>query len=296
MNLKLSNTFLVCTATFSSFFSSNALARPLAVIKSSKELRACVSPNNQTEPVNCTTNCQYIGNDKVIVDIVSAFAKTLGSDIKPLFMKTDWDEQFKNSQGKIVQDGSYTPKLLESGACDLYPSNLTKNDWREKKMDFAILFKNRMMILVNTKDRLKYKSIEDLAGKTAGLEPETTWIDWVKEQNATTLKKRPVKIVQMKTVDAITFLESGKKIDFTVVDSDVALWTSTHGRKKTSAVFSVGVHDSIGWAFQKDDKELRLLAESFFATQKAKPQSELDVIWLGAFGLSVKRFENVVGK
>jgi membrane-bound lytic murein transglycosylase F len=296
MDLKFAKTLIFSTAAIFPLLSNSALGRPLSAIKSTQELRACVSPNNQTTPKNCTTECQYTGNDKVVLDIVTAFTKTLGSDIKPLFIKTEWDEQFKNSHGKVVQEASYTPKLLESGACDLYPSNLTKNDWREKKMDFAVLFKNRMMILVNINDRAKYKSVEDLAGKTAGLEPETTWMDWVKEQNTNTLKKHPAKIVLIKTADAIPLLELGDKIDFTVVDSDVALWTSTHGRKQTSAVFSVGAPDSVGWAFQKDDKELRLLAEAFFATQKTKARSELDRIWQAAYGLSIQKFEKVVGK
>ena len=76
-------------------------ARSLAEIKQSKELRVCIVPLHPSvaavEPADCRENCKFSGP---VYEESLAFAKTLGNEIQPKFLRVDWDEQFFNKEGK----------------------------------------------------------------------------------------------------------------------------------------------------------------------------------------------------
>src|SRR5262249_39618568 len=103
-----------------------AQARPLAEIKQTQELRVCICSSRPSmsvaTPPGCRGNCTFTGP---VYDEVVAFAATLGQDIQLKLLRVDWDEQFHNRDGKTEREASYTPELLASGTCDLYPNNLT---------------------------------------------------------------------------------------------------------------------------------------------------------------------------
>ncbi len=159
-------------------------ARSLLDIKKSKELRICIVPNHPSkatvEPASCKGECKFTGP---IFEMSAAFAKSLGTDIHAKFIRIDLDEQYFNHKGKTDRDTAYTPALLASGKCDFYPNNLTKNEWRLKKLDFMALFPSRMMAIVAKSKQAQIKTVADLAGKTAAIEKDSSYHTWLQVQN-----------------------------------------------------------------------------------------------------------------
>lgn len=262
-------------------------ARSLEEIRSSGEFRACISPLTpayavQQDP-SCRNDCAFSGP---IPREVEAFAKWLGGGVRLVMDPVDWDAQFHNDFGQTDRDGSYTPWLLASGRCDAYPSHVTETGWRMKKMDFALLFSSRMMVLVPEKLKSTLKSPADLAGRTAAVEKNTSYHTWLQEQNATTFAKNPVVIKLMSMEDALQAVEDGSA-DFSLVDADIALWKVAKTSRRVVVAFPVGPVDSIGWAFRKDDHDLRDAVQQFFDAQRENETSDLNRIWKEEFGVTM---------
>lgn len=271
-----------------------AEARPLSEVVRSAELRACIAPIHPSiavaEPAGCRDDCTLSGPTS---DSVLAFAATLGDAIKVRFVRVEWDEQFHNADGVTVRDASYTPSLLARKTCDLYPSKLTKNDWRLKKLDFVILFRSRIMVVVNKADAAQFRSVSDLAGRMAAAEKDTSFHTWLQAQNASRFASSPVTIELMPMMRGIEAVDRGL-VDFTMMDSDAAIWSTRNQFTNSSVAFPVGEVDEIGWAFHKTDKELQAAVQGFFESQKGDSNSQLNRIWRRAFGLSLDRFEAII--
>lgn len=267
-----------------------AQARSLAQIEQSKELRICIAPIHPSaatvEPPACRDKCEFSGP---VYEQSLVFAKFLGNGIRPKFLRVDWDQHFFNKEGKTVREGSYTPELLASAKCDLYPGNLTKNEWRLKKLDFVTVFPSRMMVIVAKEMKAKIKTAADLAGKTAAVEKDTSFHTWLQAQNQTTYAADPVNLELLGTTDSLLAVEAGKA-DFTIADSDIAIWAVRHELKSATTAFPVGPIDEIGWGFRKDDKDLQAAAQKFIDVQRRNPDSELNSIWKKHFGRTLTEF------
>lgn len=266
-------------------------ARSLEEIRKTKEIRICISYPYQPfvkleSPEDCREDCKFSG---IFYEESLAFVKSLGTDIQPEFVRVDWDEQFFSKEGKTVLDDSYTPELLASGKCDVYPNNLTKTDWRLKKMDIVTLYPSRMMVIVNKSLKNKIKTPADLAGRTALIEKNTSYQTWIAEQNKTTYTTNPVKIEFMLEAPARKAVNSGRDA-FLLTDADVAIWATRNDIKNCVVVFPVGPADEIGWAFRKEDKDLQAAAQKFFDAQRGNPDSVLNTIWKNYFGRSLTEF------
>ncbi len=261
------------------FGSMSTQARPLSEILKSKELRICLVVDNgvaSAEPPDCRDNCRFSGR---VYEESLVFAKSLGQDIQPKFIQVDWDEQFFNDQGIIENGKEYTPALLENGTCDIYPSNLTRLDWREKMMDFVVQFPNRMMVVIHKDNKPKFKKLEDLAGKKAGTTPNTSYEEWLLNQNKTVFSQNPIHIDSIPDEKDILSKLQKKQIDFTLLDAMVAILTVRNLALNCSVAFPVGPTDEIGWAFRKQDKDLQIAVNNFFQSQLHDHLSELNQIW-----------------
>jgi membrane-bound lytic murein transglycosylase MltF len=272
-----------------------AQARSLVEIVKTRELRACLVPIHpavlSAAPADCREACEFTGP---VYEEVQAFAKSLGKNIRLKTRRIDWDEQFFDVTGRTVREAGYTPQLLASGVCDLYPSNLTRNSWRLKKMDFVTLFPSRMMVVAHAATRARLKSAADLAGLRAAVEKNTSLHTWLEEQNLGAYAARPIKIELMATTDdAIAGVDAGNA-DFTLLDSDAAIWTTRHQLKNAYVAFPVGPKDEIGWAFRKEDKDLQAAVATFFAQQKSRENSEFNQIWVKHLGLGLNKFIAVI--
>lgn len=282
-----STVLVVC---LSGAYAPFAQGRSLAEIEQSKELRICIAPVHPAtataEPAACRDKCTFSGP---VYEETLAFSRYLGKNIRPRYQRVDWDEQFFNKEGKTVREGSYTPELLSTAKCDLYPSNMTKNEWRLKKLDFVTLFPSRMMVIVSQTTKAKLKTAADLAGKAAAVEKDTSFHTWLQAQNQTTYATDPVKLELLGTQESLLAVENGKA-DFTITDSDIAIWAVRHELKSATTAFPVGPIDEIGWAFRKDDKDLQAAAQQFVNEQRRNPDSEVNGIWKKHFGRSLTEF------
>lgn len=271
-----------------------ARARSLEEIRKTKEIRVCLSPIHPSvcsaQPEGCRDNCQFSGPT---YDAVAAFVSSLGDGIVPRFIRVGWDEQFFNKAGVTVRDASYTPELLASNRCDLYPSNLAKNEWRLNKMDFVTMFPNRRMVIVKRSEKDRFKTPADLAGKTAAVVKDTSHHAWLEQQNHGAFSDHPVTIRVMSMEDSLNAVSKGEA-DFTMMDSDAAIWAIRHEYGDTDMAFAVGTADEIGWAFRKQDKDLQEAVRVFFEQQRAHLDSALNRIWQKYYSMSLTDFVRLV--
>ncbi|WP_158269744.1 ABC transporter substrate-binding protein [Desulfonatronum sp. SC1] len=273
---------------------SSAQARGLEEIRESGELRACVVPVTPAyvtfaDPA-CRKNCEVAGP---VPRVVEAVAAALGPDVRPVFHRLEWDEQFHNAEGRTVLEAEYTPHHLETGRCDVYPTHLTKNEWRLKKMDFAILFLNRIMVIID-QDRLpEFTSMDDLAGKTAGVALNSSLHTWVLEQNQDAFRDNPIQVLLIDSGAELDSVQSGLA-DFTLLDAEVSLWESVNRFQGLSVAFPVGPMDEIGWAFSRQDEDLRDAVQAFFTEQVRTETSTLNTIWKEEYGLTLSQFRALI--
>jgi membrane-bound lytic murein transglycosylase MltF len=269
-------------------------ARSLTEIQQSKEFRVCIVPVHpayaEVTPPECWEQCTFTGP---VYEEVVAFAATLGAEVQLKVRRVVFDAMFHNQEGVTVREASYTPALLASGTCDVYPTHLTKTAWRLTKLDIVTLFPSRMMVIVNTAAKGQFHTAADLAGKVAAVEKDTSQHSWLQDQNTSTYAANPVRIILMPFNDGVRAVDAGE-VDFTLLDTDAAIWSTRHQFKQAMVVFPVGPTEEIGWGFRKDDKDLQAAVQAFFETQKAMATSPLNQIWERAFGLTLTKFERLV--
>lgn len=285
--------FMVISAVFFSS-ATPSTGRSLEEIRRTGEIRVCLSPLHPSvctaEPEGCREDCLMSGP---AYEVAMAFVAHLGGGISPRFIRVDWDEQFFNQDGITVQDEAYSPALLASGRCDFYPNNLTRNDWRWKKIDFVTLFPNRKMVLVRSSERERFKTEADLAGKTAVAEKSTSYHTWLLEQNQGAFFAQPV-TVRLQPVDEGFRAVAGGLADFTMIDADAAIWAIRNQYADLDMAFAVGPTDEIGWGFRKEDKDLQEAARQFFEQQRADDRSDLNRIWQKYYGMTLTGFIDLV--
>ncbi len=223
-----------------------------------------------------------------------AFLETLGKDIKPKFMRVEWDEQFFNKDGKVVREEAYTPELLASGKCDLLPG-LTKVGWRLNKFGFVTLNPDRMMVVVNKTNKAQFNSPADLGGKTATTMKDSSWQTWLEEQNKTAYASNPIRIKLVPTEDVLKAVDTGQA-DFALNDLDLAIWFIKHQVKNCVVAFPVGPTTEIAWAFRKEDRDLQAAAQKFFDAQRPVRDSALNKVWLRNYGMTVNEFADMVNQ
>lgn len=256
-------------------------ARNLEDIKKSGEIRLCVAGSSYDLYTKTGT----------------VFAKSLG--VKANVKKIDsWDKLFHDKDGKTDKNASYTPYLMEDEECDCYPNDLVINEWRLRMMDFAVLFKTRMTVVVH-KDSIKnIKAETDLKGKQAAVMNGTSYHTWMIEKNKADFADNPIRITLMPTDDAMKAIDN-KTSDFTIIGADGALNWTRYKLKNSVAAFFVGPVNQVGWGFRKGDKELLDAANLFFNAQR-KVNSQFDSIWKDKVGITLSEFNlfitNVLGE
>jgi len=251
-----------------------AYGRSLEEIRKTKELRICLAGSSQDF---------YQKNALAFVDY-------LGSDIQAKFVRFDnWNDQFLNRDGIVIQDEAYTPEPLASGRCDLYPNDLVRLEWREKKMAYVILYFSRNTIIVDKARIGEFKDIHDLAGKTVAVMEGTSYHTWLEEQNATLFKNNPVRITFMPQQEAILAVTAGH-FDFAVTGTDGALWAIHRFAPDATVAFPVGERTEYGWCFRNEDADLQEAVRQFFDAQRRSPDSELNRNWQEYIGMTLGEF------
>lgn len=255
-------------------FNRPAWGRSLDEIMKSGVIRICLAGTKQDF---------YQKNAMVYVDF-------LGDGVKPEVTHFEaWDDQFRNDAGEVLRNEAYTPEPLASGQCDMYPNDLVKVEWREKKLAYVPLYISRNTIIVNNARKEEFKEIKDLAGKTAAVMKGTSYHTWLDEMNLTAFRANPVKIVFLPQKDAILAVDAGKA-DFSVIGADGALWSMKNFASNVSVAFPVGEFTEYGWCFRKADKDLQESVARFFDQQKKRPDSQLNRNWKENTGMTLNDF------
>ncbi|GAB6060568.1 transglycosylase SLT domain-containing protein [Desulfonatronum parangueonense] len=270
-------------------------ARTFQEILSSGELRVCFAPIHPSvvsaEPSDCREDCRFSGP---VYEAVQAFAAFLGHDVAITAVRVDWDEQFFNEDGKTVRDATYTPALLASGKCDIYPNNLTRTDWRLNKMAIPTMFTNRLIVLIHAENSEQFRAPSDMGGKIAAVETDTSFHAWLQQENSTRFAANPVDIRLMQTTEVLRNLDAGLA-DFTVIDADAAFWIIRHQYPSLHMAFPVGDMNEVGWGLRKDDTELQDAVRLFFSQQRYDNTSPLNQIWQRHYGMSLNQFIGLLG-
>jgi membrane-bound lytic murein transglycosylase F len=271
-----------------------AQARSLDEINQTGEVRSCLVPAPEgftVEPPECRENCKFSGD---LYDLAVAFSQSLGRDVKPKILRVEWDEQFFNTDAQTVREDSYTPELLASGKCDLYPTGMTKLPWREKKLAFVTLYPTRMMVVVNKSRKEEFNTPADLCGKTAATVKNTSWHAWLQAQNETTCAAHPIQIELMTFEESSKALDSGG-VDFKMDNFDNTMWLGSPF-KNSGAGFAVGPVVEQGWAFRKEDRDLQGAARKFLEGQKAAGDSLWNKQWKAFIGMTLPEYLERVPK
>lgn len=272
-SMKLQITAILCLLFGGSSFST-LHARPLAEIQTSREIRFCLAGSAH----------EFYRKNAL------AFTEFLGNDIQPVFIRLNkWNDQFVNDKNIVAQDEEYTPEPLASGKCDVYPNDLVRVGWREKKMAFVLLFISRNTIIVSKNSHDKIPGQAYLAGKTAAIMEGTSYQTWIEEQNRGRFKDNPIQMIFMPQKDALKAAESGK-VDFAVIGADGALWAARSFAPDIHVAFPVGEINEYGWCFRKQDTSLQEAVRQFFSTQKSSYNSPLNQNWREHTGLTLGEF------
>ncbi len=248
-----------------------ASARSLEEIKASGELRLCVAGSSHE---------LYTMTGK-------AFAESLGV-VANVTRLGDWDEQFHHADGVTDKEGAYTPHLMETGACDVYPNDLVIIEWRQKKLDFAVLYHTRMTVVINKSNQGKIKSETDLRGRRAAVMEGTTYHSWMAQKNSTDFADDPIQLTFMPTNDSMLAVDN-QQADFTVIGANGALTWTRHKVKNSAVGFFVGPVTQVGWGFRKGDTDLLEAADLFFESQR-RLNSRFDEIWKEKVGMTLSEF------
>lgn len=253
------------------FAPGQAWPRSLEQIRKTNELRICVAGSSY----------------QLYTAMALAFAEHLGvtSRVKRL---DSWDQQFQNDKGVTDKEAAYTPALMDAGECDCYPNDVVKNDWRLKKLDFVILYRTRMVVVVNKDNQPAYKGVADLAGKKAAIQKGTSYHSWLETQNAGALASIPIQIQFMTTDESMQAVDA-KSVDFTIIGADGALNWTRNRVKNVVVAFPIGDTTEVGWAFRKKDRDLQEAVRRFFDSQAAVG-SRFDEIWKEKVGIPLSEF------
>jgi hypothetical protein len=233
------------TIFFVLLLSVNSWAKPRTYeeIVKSKELRICY--------------VAWMGKDTLkeypnpYLEIAIAFAKS--KNWKSKVQEVLWDEQFKNSNKKIIEGDTYTPYLFDTQVCDVFSNSVTPVEWRKKLMDINWMFLNNYMVLVRKNEMKSYKSIEDLKGKTVVVVPKTTFHEWLIGLQKIQKKSDKIKIIEVPTGGTLSYLQN-KQADFIILGIHQAMYSKLHLSTEIAIAFPVGKATDSGWGFPKEKR------------------------------------------
>ena len=246
---------LIASCLVSLIWQGRAQGRSLAEIEDSGVIRICLAGSTQDF---------YKTN-------AAAFVRYLGSGVRGEFIRfSQWNDQFRNRDGLVVHEDAYTPEPMASGRCDLYPNDLVRLAWREKKLDYVVLFVSRNTIIVNKRQKNAIRTMDDLAGRTAAVMEGTSFHTWLEGLNRDRFRDNPMTLVFMPQEAALKAVDAGD-VDFGVSGADGALWAVNHVAQNAAVAFPAGPATEYGWCVRKGDKKLQEAVRRFFYSAETGP-------------------------
>ena len=222
--------------------SGPAAGKALKTVASGK-LTACTDV--PYAPFEFEENGQFDGID---VELVRAVAGRLA--LAPEFVDVDFDGIFS---------------ALNAGKCDIVASSVTITAERQKTLDFSAgYFQINQSLLVRKGDETKYNDLPALAGKTIGVQSETTGADYARANaKGATVKEFTG------ADDLFTALKAGQ-IEAVLQDLPVnAYRAKTTGDSVVARTFTEGDKEEYGFAMKKGQTELKAAIDDALAQVKS---------------------------
>lgn len=270
-----------------SVFSSPGYSTPrdFSDILKSKVLKICYTPwrGVDTEPDMPSPH----------MEIARVFAKSL--NLKPVIKSILWEEQFRDSNGKINMGQVYTPALFDNGDCDLFANNLGRKPWRDNLMNFNWVYNERHVVVVLKKNKDFYQNADDLSNRKTVVVPNTTYHDWLLLYNNTHEKK--IEIATASAGGTLKYLLNGE-VDFIILSSAIVIYSKFHlnKEKEIEISFPISQPNASGWGFPKESYDLLRRSKEFIKDQSGREDSETNFIFKKYFGLSLKEFHELQEK
>jgi polar amino acid transport system substrate-binding protein len=151
---------------------------------------------------------------------------------------------------------------LNSGRIDIIMSFATDTPERQKSVDFIDAYQSGTALMVKKGNPDKIATIEDLCGKSAGVQEGSVQVPIVTEQNkkCTAAGKKPIDLKQLPKDTDVQLLLKGGRISGDLLDSPVAAWVArTSGGGNDFEVvpkerYAIRPH---GFAVKKGNDQLR---------------------------------------
>ena len=186
--------------------------------------------------------------DGIDVELVRAVAGRLA--LAPDFVDVDFDGIFS---------------ALNAGKCDIVASSVTITAERQETLDFSdAYFQINQSLLVRKGDETKYNDLPALAGKTIGVQSETTGAEYAKANaKGATVKEFTG------ADDLFTALKAGQ-IEAVLQDLPVNSYRAkTAGDSVVAKTFTEGDKEEYGFAMKKGDTELKAAIDAALAEVKS---------------------------
>ena len=154
----------------------------------------------------------------------------------------------------VTMDFDALIPALKQGQIDVIAAGMTITEERMKEVDFSIPYwEADQAVLVRAGSGFEPKSVEDLNGKTVGVQTGTTAADYLK---GLVEKGYNITIKEYSSyVLAVEDLKAGR-IDAVMVDSPVAKMFEAQYKGQVKIAFTVKTGEKYGFAVQKGNKEL----------------------------------------
>ena len=260
----------------------SAAARGLVEIKKSGELRICY-PTLSTLAKDKQSKHPH-------VKTAAAFARFL--KVAPRLREVQWNAVFEDSNGRVFQDKAYTPGLLAKGTCDLFPSDITILAWRQTKLAFAPIYASRKMIIARRDEVERYVNVLSLGGHKTITQPNTTYAEWLTQQNNDLLRSNPVKIAYQANAKPMDDVRN-RKSDFAVVDAYSALSAIRENYQDLAVAFPVGMTEQLAWGFAKSDRDLLERFQEFFLQGTQDNGSEINQFFRTFYGIDLRQINEL---
>jgi len=171
------------------------------------------------------------------IDVIRALAKKIGyEDIEIVSMDFD----------------ALIP-ALKQGKIDVIAAGMTITEERRKEVDFTIPYWNAdQAILVRKDSAFQPKQLEDLVGKTVGVQTGTTAEYYITDYINKTGAKINVKSYSSYVLAVQDLMND--RVDAVIVDTPVAKMFEKQYPVKVSSIISTG--EQYGFAVRKDNREL----------------------------------------
>jgi len=269
------------------FFTANFLnARNLQEILAAKKLRVGMSDDYNN----------YLKNDsgEIIAgfnyDLIKKFADYLEVELEIVFIDNFSKYFSKDIGGNIVDKNDiYIPYIFENNEIDIAVDFITKNEWRDRLLDFVKIIDNRQNFIYKFKKKI-IKKIEELDGKRFILWENTSYQDTFEKYLLPRLKDIEYKYENANEEHFIKKINDNEA-DYSIVDTI----TFIYFKKKYPNIencLAVSDIEELCWALSKENASLKNELEKFL--KNLRKSNKFDTIFKKYYIMSEQGYNQIL--